>query len=199
MTNWYIARLAPGATRGAKNRPWREAKDGETAFELEMEEEGFRAYLPKLRREIIHHRTKKVLVRAFPLFVGYGFVGVGSDDRWPALRACETVGSVLSLNGRPWAVPADLVTDLRAAEAELIFDDTREARIKRKQEGRTHRETTALRYQPGLDVTALRGPFAGFSGKVVSVTGRGMVKILMQIFGGKAPVEVPVEWLEAAE
>lgn len=164
-----------------------------------MAENGFVCYLPKLRREIIHHRTKKVVVRVFPLFVGYGFVGIDSDARWPALRACESVGSVLSLNGRPWAIPVDLVADLRAAEADLVFDDTREARIKRKQEGRTKRETTAMRYQPGAKVQALRGPFAGYSGAVVSVTGRGMVKVMMQIFGGEAPVEIPVEWLDAAE
>lgn len=197
--SWYVVRLAPGATRDAKNRPCRPARPDESWFEQELAENGFNCYLPKLRREIIHHRTKKVMVRAFPLFTGYAFVQIESDDRWPAFRACGSVGSVLSLNGRPWAVSGDLLADLRAAEASMAFDDTREARIKRRQEGRTKRETTALRYQPGATVTPLRGPFAGYSGMVESVTGRGMVKVMMKLFGGEAPVEVPVDWLEAAE
>ncbi|WP_336802455.1 transcription termination/antitermination protein NusG [Kaistia sp. MMO-174] len=199
MKDWYVVRLAPGATRDAKSRPCRPARPDETAFEQEMQEEGFACYLPKLRREIIHHRTKKKYTRAFPLFTGYAFVQIASDDRWPALRDCDAVGSVLSLNGRPWAVSSDLVTDLRAAEANMIFDDTREARIKRRQEGRTHRETTAMRFPAGLKVQALRGPFAGYHGMVENVTGRGLVRVMMQLFGGEAPVEVPVDWLDAAE
>lgn len=201
MTNWYIARLAPGATRAAKNRPWREAKDGETAFELEMEEEGFACYLPKLRKEIIHHRTKKVLVRAFPLFTGYAFVSVTNDGRWPALRDCETVGSVLGVNGRPWPVSSDVVDQLRAAETGMAFDETRAARILRKQEGRTRRETTALQFPPGAVVDVSAGQFAGHHGSVVSVTGRGQVKVMLQMFGGLVPVEMSAGdlWQEAAE
>lgn len=199
MTNWYVARLAPGATRGAKNRPWREAKEDESWFEQDMAENGFACYLPKLRKEIIHHRTKKKIVRSFALFTGYAFVSVANDSRWPALRECESVGDVLRVNGRPWPVSVDLVNRLRAAEAGMEFDDTREARILRKQEGRTRRETTAMTFPAGSTIEVSDGPFSGYSGQVVSVTGRGLVRVMMAVFGGHAPMEVPADWLMAAE
>lgn len=198
MTAWYVVRLAPGATRNAKNRPWREAKDGETAFELEMEEEGIGAYLPKLRREIIHHRTKKKIVKSFALFTGYGFVSVANDSRWPDLRACETIGGVLGVNGRPWAVSGDLVNRLRAAETGMEFDDTRAARILRKQEGRTKRETTAMQFPEGSSVDIVSGTFAGYHGMVRGVTGKGLVVVMLQMFGGLVPVERAAEELAAA-
>ena len=200
MTIWYVARLAPGATRPAKNHAYRAAKPEETVFEQDMAENGFTAYLPKMRRDAVHHRTKKKSVKAFALLTGYAFVSVPSDSRWAALRACDSVSGVLGANGRPWAVPADQISRFREAEANMEFDTTHAAEAHRAREARRHRGETAERLPTGAQVSVTSGQFAGHHGSVVSVTGRGQVKIMLEMFGGLVPVEMPASdlWQDAA-
>lgn len=201
MTNWYAAQLAPSATRPAKNHAYRAALPEETTFEQQMAEAGILCYLPKMRRDIVHHRTKKKLTRAFALLTGYAFVSVACDSRWAALRSCDSVSGILGANGRPWPVPADQVNRFREAEANMAFDVTHAAEVHRARESRKQRGETAERIPVGSQVSVALGQFAGHHGSVVSVTGRGQVKVLIELFGGLVPVEMPASdlWQEAAE
>lgn len=205
---WYVLRVKAGASRQAKERivipDWRRE---ENEAERELRDAGFTCYFPRMRKEITHHRTKKKIVRAFPLFTGYTFVDMASNRMdFDILHGMKFIGAPLGINReagvRP--LPRGLVEDFMAAEADMIFDDTREARIKRKQEGRTKRETAKMLFPVGGRVKVKSGqfgehPFSGFHGEVVSVEGRGTIQVMIELFGGLVPCEIDPHQLEAAE
>ncbi len=202
---WYIARIKPGWSRIAPDRvitrggdagsPLQPDRLGETQIERSLRDAGFDCYFPRMRKEVVDRRRRRTTVRAFPLFTGYVFVnGVATQ--------CDGVAEVLGIRmeGRPSAVPANVVEAFRSAERGMAFDDTREARIKRREQGRTWLETVKMQFPLGA-VVGIRDsahPFHGFHGEVVSVTGKGMVRVMMTLFGGAAPVEVDARELVAA-
>lgn len=205
--DWYIAELAPGATRQMSDRvPWvrtakpvlwtRPPRPNETAVEYALREAGFTPYLPRMRMETVHHRSHKLIVRAFPLFTGYMFVG--TDPMRPRFRDMIDAKGVLRLlgsDGRPLSMSEDVIETFMRAEDDMVFDDTREARIRRKQEGRTQVDTIRMQFPVGSKATVTYGPFAGFSGQVVDVLGKGLVRAMVEIFGRATPIEFPVNFL----
>ena len=205
---WYVVRTKPGASRQARERivipDWRRE---ENEAERELRDAGFFCHFPRMRKEITHHRTKKKVVRAFPLFTGYVFVDMASNRMdFDILHAMRFIGAPLGINREAGvrALPRGLVEDFMAAEENLEFDDTREARIRRKQEGRTRKETIKMTFPVGDRVTVKGGqfgehPFSGFHGEVVSVEGRGTVQVMIELFGGLVPCEFDPQNLEAAE
>lgn len=198
---WYVCYLNAGATRPARVRPIVPAEGQDEALvERALGEAGLSFYLPRMKRELRHHRTKKIIVRRFPLFTGYIFVSTGTQElNWMRLKACDGICGVLSLDGRPWPIPASQVDALRQAEADLVFDDTHEARVKRGQEGRNRRETAAIRYPVGSSIVLAEGPFAGLAGEVVGVSTGGLIRAIVEVFRQKTPMEIPPEWIEAKE
>ena len=93
---------------------------------------GYEAYLPLMRRDVVHHRTKKVVTKELVLFNRYLFVAQPARDAdWFRLRRCDGVETVLGANGRYLPVDARAVEAFRQAEAELEFDETRAARLRR--------------------------------------------------------------------
>lgn len=199
--NWYVGYLNAGATRHARAKPIVPAEgQDEAVVERSLGESGFHYYLPRMRKELRHHRTKKVIVRRFPLFSGYIFVSAGAQEpNWMRLKACDGICGVLSLDGRPWPIPASQVDALRQAEADLVFDDTHEARVKRGQEGRNRRETAAIRYPVGASIVLAEGPFAGLAGEVVGISTGGLIRAIVEVFRQKTPMEIPPEWIELKE
>lgn len=193
-TNWYVIRLKPGATREAPRRSWvaRDVPD-EAVVERGLREAGMACYVPRMKKDCIHHKTHAIVTRSFPLFTGYAFAGMARLRLdFPALRAAAGVAGVLGLNGEPWAVPASVVEHCRQQQADMVFDETREAKIRRKEIGRTRRETTAMMFAPGSAIRVAEGPFAGFNGQVTNVNGRGEVKALINLFGGLTLVDFDV-------
>jgi len=205
--DWYIAELAPGATREMSGKvPWvrtskpvlwaRPPRPNETAVEYALSDAGFTPYLPRMRKETIHHRTRKTIVRSFPLFTGYAFIG--TDPLRPRFRDMLDAKGVLRLlgaDGRYTVLTDEQVGIFRTAEEDMVFDDTKEARIWRRQEGRTQLETIRMQFPIGTQVHISAGPFAGFGGHVDSVVGRGLVKTLVNLFGRLTPIDTPVEAL----
>jgi len=200
-SNWYVAYLRAGATRPARARPLVPAEGQDEALvEHALGDAGFNFYLPRMKRELRHHRTKKIIVRRFALFSGYIFVSAGAHDpNWMRLKACDGICGVLSLDGRPWPIPEAQVEALRQAEFDLVFDDTHEARLKRGQEGRNRRETAALHFPVGASIVLTEGPFAGLPGEVVGVGTGGLIRAIVEVFRQKTPMEIPPEWIEAKE
>ncbi len=161
---------------------------------------GFEVYFPRMRKDIIHHRTKAVITREFPLFNRYLFVGMPQEAErrhWGFVRACEGVECALGVGGVPLPVPAADVEAFRLAEIDMQFDDTRAAKIhrgdieatKKAQVQRLYPTGSALRVKEGHD-------FGGFYGNVVSTKGAGKVKAMIEMFGGLIPVEFNVEDVE---
>lgn len=173
---------------------------GEDDLVKVLKARGHDFYLPKMRKEIFHGRAKKVVTRTFVLFNRYVFAHLPcSPDDWGDLLDQEPVDHVLGSLG--WRDEA-LMEEIRKGEADMAFDETREAAIHRKQIGRTRRETTALRFKPGRRVRVAGGidmPFGGFAGQVENVNGRGAVTVLLQIFGRVTPVELPPERLDVVD
>ncbi|HEV7286554.1 MAG TPA: transcription termination/antitermination NusG family protein [Kaistia sp.] len=198
---WYVGYLKAGATRPSRHRgPVPAEGQDETIVERALTNEGLTPYLPRMKRELRHHRTKKTIVRRFPLMPGYVFVTAGPrEPNWMRLKACDGISGVLSLDGRPWPIPAAQVEALQRAEADLVFDDTHEARLKRGQDGKNRRETTALHYPAGCAITLTEGPFAGLPGVVVGVSGGGLIRAIVEVFRQKTPMEIPAEWVEVKE
>lgn len=189
MKKWYAIRLQAGATR--------RTNDGETtAIEKNMVDAGIGCYLPKMRKDIIHHRTKQLITRSFPLMVGYAFVCFDDRPNFYALSKVREVHSVLGINGSPKQIATHDIERIMQAQGDMQFDDTQEAKIKRKEIGRTARLTAKMRYPKGSAVNITSGPLSGFSAQVKSVTGRDTIKVISEILGGLVEVELPIDFLE---
>lgn len=199
MHHWYIAKIRSGFGRICRTVIEGGQQRDLSIVERQLEEKGFDHYFPRMRKEIRHHRTKKLIERRFPLFAGYVFVGMPSaNPDLYSLAQCRGVAYVLGVDGHPWRVPAAEIERLRADEVNMVFDDTREARLKRREEGQTRRETIAMQYPTGAEVRVSEGPFAGFHGHVTGVTGKGHVKAMLDLFGRLTPCEFEAVDLEAA-
>jgi transcription antitermination factor NusG len=163
---------------------------------------GYEAYLPLMRRDVVHHRTKKVVTKEFVLFNRYLFVAQpASGADWFRLRRCDGVEAVLGSGGRYFPVDARSVEKFRRAEAELEFDETRAAKLRRKEIGRTMKATAEMKFPAGTDIRVKKGvahahPFGGFFGKVESVRGRGVVTAMIELFGRLTPVEFQADEIE---
>lgn len=80
-----------------------------------LEEQGFRAYLPRYRKRRRHARRVETVLR--PLFPRYLFVDVDTTrQRWRSING--TVGAVgmVQFGDRPAPVPPSLIAELRARE-----------------------------------------------------------------------------------
>jgi transcriptional antiterminator NusG len=73
----------------------------------------------------------------------------------------------------------------------MQFDDTRAARLHRKEEAKSRKAKTESEFPPGrsIFVTERGNPFATFGGVVDEVTNAGRVIALIDIFGRMTPVE----------
>lgn len=169
----------------------------EEKAEANIEAAGIACYLPSYKKEIVHHRTKKVIEKVYPLFRRYLFVQMPVNNAdWYKLRSCEGVESVLGINGRPIPVPASSVAHFLTAQAEMQYDDTTEAKIYRGEIKRSHKEQMKATFKPGRQIIATRGTFAGFSGHVVSIKGASEVRAMIQLLGGLVPVTFPIGDIE---
>lgn len=153
----------------------------------------YRVYVPKLRKDIRHHRSKEWITKRFILFPRYIFVAqlVRRPD-WFTLRQCDGVESVLGIDGVPYEVPRDTVARFLMAQRNGDFDLREGNTIS----GRQRRALASARFRRGQAVRVLTGPFAGFAGHVESIEGRGIVKAAIEIFTRLTPVEFEPDQIE---
>jgi transcription antitermination factor NusG len=179
---WFVVRTNPRCERRAK---------------ASLADAGFETYAPTGRRGIIHHRTKKLIVKEYPILVGYIFLVMPADRRlqhFGFVRACDGVHSVLGLQAqvggapRYLPIPASVVDKLHDEEFRGSFDDTRQVAAKRKTRAHGFAEDDAVR------VTA--GPFSDFTATVCDARGQEQIKVLVEIFGRLTEVSVPVDAIE---
>jgi transcription antitermination factor NusG len=150
-----------------------------------------------LKRERQERRSKKWVETTRPLMTGYLFVQMpyGPLDWW-TLRRCDGVRGVLGTTDRqgeqsPFPVPSRLVERIMAAQLNLQFDDTREARSRRG-------EQAVNIYQPGAAVLVTKGPFTSFPAEVQAVRPNGTVEALISLFGRLTVMELAPDQLELA-
>lgn len=164
-----------------------------------IEQAGFDVYLPKQRYEIKHRRTNTYSVKERPLMMRYLFVGMAHDaQHFGFVRNCEGVERFLEVEGRPIRVLHKHVDAILNAEIDQRFDDTRAARIHRKEEARTVKETVRMKFQPGTMVDIVEGPFAEFTAVVEQVTSSGSIEALVEVFGRLSTVSFNPQQLQPA-
>ncbi len=165
-----------------------------------LRQAGYRVYLPKMRKDIIHHRSKKRQTKYFVLFNRYIFVGVPAWQAvdWFRLTGCEGVDCVLGQDGpdgrKYLPVPRKMVLSFAAAQRNLEFDDTRRADLHRKKIGRTAKATLEIRFPQGSRFRVRRDwqhthPFGGFYGNVIKVAGQQKIRAMLELFGSMVRVE----------
>lgn len=172
--SWYVVRTAPQ----------QEAKAAEN-----IRLAGFNVYFPRRRVELQHKRTKTFLVKERPLMFGYLFVGLPKVAPFGFVRACDGVECFLGVDGRPARVNAGAIQSLLDDEINMKHDDTRAARIHRKEEATSKKATVKMQFPTGESICVLEGPFASLHGIVEEVTSQGYIKALVGIFGRMTPVE----------
>lgn len=166
---------------------------------------GFGTYLPAMKIERQHKRTKAWIEKTLWLMPRYLFVEVpAAGANWMKLRQCQGVESILGAsNGAgevaPFPVPDAMVARLIELQADMAFDDTRAAKVRRKEIGRNRRETTSMRFPVGSRVRAKDGPFAAFRGMVTNVNAKGEVEAMIEIFGRLTPATFQTDNLELAD
>lgn len=162
---------------------------------------GFDYYCPYMREEKKHRRTNVVTVTERPLMPRYLFVGFKQNAKhFGFVRACEGVERLLEVDGTPVPVPAKAVEEIFLAEIDMRFDDTKEARVYRKEEERTLKLTMSKRFPPKRKVfiSDPKSAFADLSAIVEEVTKSGSVRVLLDLFGRLTPVEFEGRQLSAA-
>jgi transcription elongation factor/antiterminator RfaH len=141
---------------------------GEKKAELHLGAQGFRTYLPQIRRTIRHARQLKT-VRA-PLFPRYLFVTLDLErDRWLSVRSTVGVSRLFTQDGRPVPVPIGIVESL----------------IERSDADVTRLDAGLVN---GQRVRILSGPFADFVGMLQRLDEAGRVRVLLEMMGTAVPV-----------
>ncbi|PZM07596.1 transcription termination/antitermination protein NusG [Rhizobium tubonense] len=174
---WYVIRTHVQSEYKARNN---------------LEAAGFETYLPTMRVEIKNRRNHTYRQHERILMARYIFVGATMEIQ--QARRCEGVETILGNDG-PIAIEADVVETIFLSEIDMQFDETRAARVHRKEEAKTRKATTALSFPKGLQILINDGVFMGFSGLVDHVTTQGNVEALVEIFGRMTPVSLQPEQL----
>jgi transcription antitermination factor NusG len=165
-------------------------------IERDLKSIGCPYFVPVETRDIIHHRTKRVMTRRFPLLPGYAFVR--APVPWPALEALPTVAAILGIDGQPIPI---MQSDLDAlVTAQENADDRLDHERQRRKEAA--RKLTRSRangiYPEGSSVTITHDLMGKVPARVTGATGRKTLKVVAEFLGGMVPVEVPIDSVEMA-
>lgn len=182
---WHVARLRPLA--GQIDRVGRE-----------LTEHGIDHFLPIEVRDIVHHRSRKLVEKRYPLLPGYVFVRDVTD--FLQLSRLRTVAGIISgMDGRPLRIPAREVETLRDAEAEMLCQvECQRAKCRAKQDRLTQRRLSK-HFPRGAVVAVNTGMLSGEEGHVVHVTGRQTVRLVLDRLKNLGTVELGVDELRLVE
>jgi transcriptional antiterminator RfaH len=152
---WYLVHTRP---------------NGERKAEINLEAQGFKAFLPQIERTVRHARRLTTVRR--PLFPRYLFVRLDlGRDRWLSINSTFGVSRLFTQEGRPVAVPFGIVETL------LAHSDS----------GLTRLDGSLAE---GQRVRILSGPLADFTATVVRLDARRRVDVLLEIMGAAVSVSV---------
>ncbi len=142
--------------------------------------QGYEVYLPSCRRWRRHARRREIVQR--PLFPSYLFVSFDVEyARWRSIFSTVGVASLICNGSLPTRVPKGVVEAIRDAEKAGYFDYT----------------TIVCRLKAGDQVRVARGPFADLVGRLQSAVSGDRVRVLLEILGRQAPIELALSEVEA--
>ncbi len=185
-----IANAPAGSCASGANDPLLLAPEGrwyvvqalakrETKAQFQLQQQGFRVFLPMVTRTVRHARkVRNVKVAAFP---GYLFIMLDLDrDRWRSVNGTFGVSRRVMGEASPLPVPPGIV--------EGLLDYRDEAGV-----CRFDRDLVA-----GQAVRVVSGPLAQMLGKLERLDGNGRVRVLLEILGGQVQATMDRAALEAA-
>jgi transcription elongation factor/antiterminator RfaH len=142
---------------------------GERKAQLHLGMQGFRTYLPQIRKTIRHARQLRTIQA--PLFPRYLFVILDLDrDRWLSVRSTVGVSRLFThQDGRPVPVPVGIVESL----------------IEQSNGNVTRLDTSLVK---GQQVRILSGPFTELVGTLERLDETGRVQVLLKMMGAAVPV-----------
>ncbi len=153
--NWYVAQSSP-------------RKEGVAVQNLENQ--GFRAYCPRVRRTRRHAR--KFYTVNEPLFPGYVFVAIDvAEQPWRSVNGTFGVTRILTDGAGPVALQKGLVEEIMSSS-----------------EGGAR--GAAMRV--GQDVRLRTGPFADFVGRIVAMPPGNRVSVLLRLMNRDVTVGADV-------
>jgi transcriptional antiterminator NusG len=172
---WYVLRVQAGRENQVKDTLEKRAKTGD------MEEKVGRVLVPTERVSEIKGGRKKV--RDKKLFPGYIMIEMEFDEElWYLIRETPGIGDFVGPRSRP--------TPMQEHEVERILSDMQ------RDEGEKPR--VKIEYAKGDNVKIKEGPFENFDGVVEEVVpAKGIVKVIVTIFGRPTPVELEYWQVEA--
>ena len=179
---WYAVRTAPGAQRPDKR------DDRFTKLERELTDHGFDCYQPMEMRDIVHHRSKKLITKSYPLIPGYAFV-TGVTNFW-ALSECKTVSGVLGIEGEPMTIMPREIEAIREAERSIFEELATERRRRAMARRKVTRRTLAGSYPSGTPIVVTEGFLANERGMVQAVAGRGKIRLTLERLGNLGVIEL---------
>ena len=152
MKSWYVVQTQP---RLEAKAVWH------------LGNQGFSTFFPRYRKERRHAR--KVDTVEAPLFPGYVFVALDlAVDRWRSVMSTLGVRSLVTLGGKPAALPDDVFDELRSrADAVGLMD----------------LQDDGPKFSPGDALEILKGPFKHCVGLFSERDDQRRVVILLDILG----------------
>ena len=150
----------------------------ELTAEQQLRNQGFVGFLPKQMKTVRHARRVRVSLSAY--FPGYLFVRLDLDrDRWRSVNGTLGVSYLVGRGERPAPIPRGVVESLieAADDREVIPGPSLTA---------------------GQTVRIGAGVFAEHLAVIERLDEAGRVRVLLEIVGGRVPVELRREFLAPA-
>ncbi len=180
---WYVLRVASNKEEQVRDALIRKVKiEG-------LEDRVGRVLVPTLKEKKMKAGVLKIVERK--LYPGYVFVEMACEDDgsvnesvWFLVKETSGVGDFIGSDGKPTSMPDQDVTGMLAASEKA-----------EEQPG-----LSGLNIHKGDLVKITDGAFESYEGEVESVDEkRGMVSVIVSIFGRSTPVEVGYWQLEKVE
>lgn len=165
MNKWFVVRTQPRAEERALRH---------------LENQGFKAYLPRYRKQVRHARKTTTVLR--PLFPGYLFVSIDvAQQRWRAINGTIGVISLVQFGETPKPISSVIVDAISRREDETGAVSLAPQGLKK-----------------GDHVHVREGAFADHMALLEEVCDRKRAILLLNLMGREVRATVPMENLAAA-
>jgi len=142
----------------------------EPTAQLHLRNQGFRTFLPQYSKTVRHAR--KYRTSTSPLFLRYLFIALDLyRDRWRSVNGTHGVTALIMQHENPIPVKRGVVETLVASSSG---------------DGEVH---FSSELKPGQSVRLTAGPFAEQLGILQHLNDSGRVRVLLEMMGGRIPVE----------
>lgn len=177
-TEWFVAYTDP-------------RREGDVARELRRRQ--MATFYPAMT--VTRTKAKRRVTVLAPLLPRYLFVGLASGQSLYGMRQTPGLEGMVRVGGKPATVPACVITGLRTAQAQGVYDFSDATQAERDA---AKRAEAAKAFGAGRKVRILAGPFASFTGIVEGLLPDERIMVVVNLFGRSSPVPMMLADVEAA-